>query len=251
MTKVKPIFAMVPITDIDPGPNVRLDETGLDALAVDIRQHGILQPITLVPTEDGKRPECLFGHRRLAAAKLAGLTDVPCILRERGSARNRVLVQLSENRKRQDMSILEEALVLAELRKCGMSQTAIAEATGINQSGVSQRLQLLEYPDVVQRAVHHRLLPLKDALCIPLDIATRTDGRTLAAKLRGGAAGVRAWLRDESYDGSTSLARKQHGVIAIDVHLYDEVKAQARRDKQTIGAWVEDACRAHLEGRGQ
>lgn len=242
-----------PIDRIDPGLNVRLDETALEGLASSIRELGVLQPITIIPADDDNgRAECLFGHRRLAAATLAGLATIPVLARPRGSGEVRVLMQFAENHRRKDMTVLEEALTFAELRKLGMTQTAIADAVGMAQADVSRRLQLLRYPEVVRLAVHRRNIYINDALSIPLDLAKRTDGRTLAAILRRGAAFMRLWIRQElSLDpqGGRPQGRKTHGTVAVEVHLLDEVKAAARRSRQSIGEWTEDALRSKLGRR--
>jgi ParB/RepB/Spo0J family partition protein len=247
-------FMLLPVEDVDPGQNVRVDDEGLNALVESIKKHGILQPITVVPSEDGKRAECLFGHRRLAAAKAAGESEIPCLARPRGSEIARVLTQVAENRDRKNMTILEEALSYDQLRKAGLTQKAIADSVGTDQSSVSKRLLLLGYPDVVQRAVHWRTLGLTDALGIPLELAQSTDGRTLAAILRRGPNAVRKWIREAlgeaEKNGKEIKARKGFGTLNCSADLLDQCRAAARGQNRSIVEWVDRALRAALAKQG-
>ena len=252
MSAPESVFARIPIDQIERGHNVRIDEVGLDQLVASIRKHGVLQPITVVPSADGKRVECLFGHRRLAAARAAGLEAMPCLCRERGTEATRVLTQLAENRDRKEMSRLEMALSFAELRKLGMSQQAIGDAVGMHQVQVSMHLAVLKYPEVVQAQIHRRRLSLEDALAIPLELAESTDGRTLAAVLRRGGRYVRLWVaqqqRAREAAGLGKLkGRKVTENVTVDGLLMAEVAIAAELAGVKIRQWVERAIRAALD----
>lgn len=247
MSNRQPAFMHIAIDRIEPGTNIRL-EGDIASLKRSIEQHGLLQPITVVPTSNPDRVECVFGHRRLAAARAAGLKTIPCLLRPRDPKEIRVLTQLAENRDRRDMTILEEALVYAELHRLGMSNAQIARSVGATDTAVSQRLHLLEFPKVVQAAVHQRTLGLGDALAIPLELARTTDGRTLAAICKRGGKSLRAWIRKELAEAATPIDRKRaYHVLNLDADLVDEVHQAAAADGVTAIEWCTRALRAALD----
>lgn len=254
MSQHEPAFMRVQLNKIDPGTNVRIEPRQIEALAESIRKNGVLQPITVVLRDDGDGVECLFGHRRLAAARIAGLETIPCLARPRDRAESRVLAQIAENRDRLAMSHLEEALAYDELRKLGMSQQRIAEAVGTTQSAVSQRLLLLKYPECVQRQVHNLRLGIADALAIPLELATKTDGRTLNAVCARGGKHVRTWvqreLRDRSAKGQKiAKGRQRYFTLNIDSDLEDAVHDAADRAGITIVQWARQVVSAALDAQ--
>lgn len=243
-------FARIPLLDIELGENVRLDLTNILAMSQSIQRHGLLQPLVVVPTAEGDRVEVLFGHRRFEACRRAGLTVVPCFVRARGDERTRLLTQMAENFDRESMTVLEKALAYQRLVKAGMTQAAIGETVGVGQGVVSRSLMLLDYPELVQRAVHDKVIGLNDALAIPLEIANETDGRTLAAALRRGGRHVREWARHETAReqarGRTVKTKADLMGLMIDGALGERVRSAAREQKETIGEWVGKACRSRL-----
>lgn len=135
---------MLPVEALRPNPRQPrrvFDSAGLTELAASIRQHGILQPLTVRKTEEGW--ELVAGERRLRAAKLAGLQEVPC-LEARVSDSDSALLALLENLQRQDLHYLEEAGALAAfLHQTGMTQEEVAEKLGRSPSAVANKLRLL------------------------------------------------------------------------------------------------------------
>ena len=132
----------------------------------------MLNPLT-VRLRDG-RYELVAGERRLRAARLAGLCDVPCILLD-VSLEDASLIALVENLQRRDLDFIEEANGLSQLIKLfGMSQEEAARRIGKSQSAVANKLRLLKLPDDVLRSLrdnglterHGRaLLRLQDEIC--------------------------------------------------------------------------------------
>lgn len=123
----------------------------LEELANSIRRHGILQPLSV--RRVGGEYELIAGERRLRAALLAGLTDVPCIImtmddRESGMA------ALLENLQREDLDYIEQAQGISRLmEQWGMSQEQAAAALGKSQSAVCNKLRLLRHSDPVLDAL--------------------------------------------------------------------------------------------------
>ncbi len=132
-------------------PRRRFDEEALRELSESIRSYGILNPLT-VRLRCGKY-ELVAGERRLRAAKLAGLTEVPCILLD-VDMQDAGLLALVENLQRKDLDFLEEAEGLRRLiRMFGMSQEEAARRIGKSQSAVANKLRLLKLPEDVLEAL--------------------------------------------------------------------------------------------------
>jgi len=137
----------LPVDAVVPNPNQPrrvFSEPELEELAASIQELGVLQPLT-VRRREGKW-ELVAGERRLRAAKLAGLEQVPCLaLRVDGQASS--LLALVENLQRQDLDFWEEALALRQLIDAfHLSQEEAARRIGKSQSAVANKLRLLKLP---------------------------------------------------------------------------------------------------------
>ena len=134
----------LPVERIVPNPQQprrQFSTEGLQELAQSIGSYGILQPLTVRRTSGGY--ELIAGERRLRAAKLAGLWEVPCLLTVAGEESSSVLA-LIENIQRRDLHYFEEAAAIAQLIKTyGFSQEQAAGKLGKSQSAVANKLRLL------------------------------------------------------------------------------------------------------------
>ena len=130
---------------LQPNPNQprkRFSPDGLEELAASIREHGVLQPLT-VRKVDGSF-ELVSGERRLRAARLAGLSEVPCIVIDVDGVCSSLLA-LVENLQRRDLDFLEEAMALDRLiHTYDLSQDEAARRIGKSQSAVANKLRLLK-----------------------------------------------------------------------------------------------------------
>ena len=162
----------LPIETVIPNPEQPrkyFDEEKLEELASSIREIGILQPLS-VRRREGYW-ELVAGERRLRAAKLAGLTQVPC-LAITADDRSSSLLALVENLQRRDLDFWEEALALRRLlEEFDLTQEECARRIGKSQSAVANKLRLLKLPEEVLELLrlhncserHARaLLPLED-----------------------------------------------------------------------------------------
>ncbi len=135
------------IDDISPNPvqpRKIFDDDALKELSESIRSYGILNPLT-VRLRGGKY-ELVAGERRLRAARLAGLREVPCILLD-VNMEDASLIALVENLQRRDLDFIEEAVGINRLiRMFGMSQEEAARRIGKSQSAVANKLRLLKLP---------------------------------------------------------------------------------------------------------
>lgn len=138
----------LPIEQLATHPdNVRDDLGDLTDLARSIREHGILQPVTVTEHTDGGFL-LLAGHRRTAAARLAGLPRVPAVIRHGVDDRaDQLVLMLVENCHRRDLNPIEKAEAYGALRNRGLNQTEIAKQVGVTSATVSYYLTLLELPE--------------------------------------------------------------------------------------------------------
>lgn len=135
---------MLSPSDIVPNPNQPrevFDTHGLEELAESIRCHGILQPLTVRSTENGW--ELIAGERRLRAARLAGLTEVPCLERK-ADGTDSALLALVENLQRQNLNFFEEAAAMAAyICAAEITQEEAAQQLGRSPSSLANKLRLL------------------------------------------------------------------------------------------------------------
>ena len=130
------------------------DEEALSELAESIRSYGVLHPLTV--RRRAGRYELVAGERRLRAAKLAGLREVPCVLLD-VNMEDAGLIALVENLQRKDLDFLEEANGIRQLiRMFGMSQEEAARRLGKSQSAVANKLRLLKLPEDVLEMLRSR-----------------------------------------------------------------------------------------------
>lgn len=135
----------LPIDLIDRGtyqPRREFAPEQLEELAESIRQQGVIQPIFVRPTMTG-RYELIAGERRWRASQLAGLSEIPAMVKDVDD-RNAAALSLIENMQREDLNPIEEALGLQRLAdEFGLSHQQIADAVGKSRTGVSNMLRLL------------------------------------------------------------------------------------------------------------
>lgn len=138
----------VNITDIMPNPNQprkHFDETALNELAASIRVHGIIQPIVLNESDDGKYM-IIAGERRWRAAKIAGLETVPAYIR-RFTEKQVKEISIIENLQREDLNPIEAAKAIKQLmEEYKLTQEAVAERIGKSRSVIANTVRLLTLP---------------------------------------------------------------------------------------------------------
>ena len=168
--KLKPMSHMteIDIDDIIPNPTQprkQFDEEALDELADSIRQLGVIQPITVKKSDNGKYI-IISGERRWRAAQRADLKSLPAYIREVDDE-NLHAMALVENIQRQDLNAIEIALGLQRLiDECHLTQDALSEKVGKKRSSVSNYLRLLKLPDEVQLALKEGLISMGHAKAI-------------------------------------------------------------------------------------
>lgn len=159
-------------------PRKRFDDESLEELSGSIKSYGILNPLT-VRLRCGKY-ELVAGERRLRAAKLAGLEEVPCILID-VNMEDASLIALVENLQRRDLDFIEEALGISQLiRMFGMSQEEAARRIGKSQSAVANKLRLLKLPSDVLESLRQNGLTERHGRAL-LRLETPTEQREALA----------------------------------------------------------------------
>ncbi len=137
-------------------PRQVFDQEALEELAGSIRQHGILQPLSVRRVGTGY--ELVAGERRLRAALLAGLSEVPCIVMQMDD-RESGLAALVENLQRQDLDFIEEARGISRLMELtDMNQEQTARLLGKSQSAIANKLRLLRHSEPVLEALRRERL---------------------------------------------------------------------------------------------
>lgn len=198
--------------------NPRQDLGDVESLAASIREVGIMLPLLATPVPGGDRLLLIAGHRRLAAAKLAGLEQVEVIVEEGTSTRDRLKKMLIENLHREDLSPLDKARGFSDLALEGLSQREIAEQTGVSQATVSKHLSLLKLPETVQKQVATGELSQENAVTLaglPDDLKT---------EVITGGVGIEYAKRqadDRAKRAAQIIQLKKDGVPFVDI---DDVK---------------------------
>lgn len=150
---------MIPVSQIveDPDqPRREMDPESLQGLAESLRQHGMLQPIVVKPLHHVNMYQIVIGERRWRSAQMAGLYEIPCIVRE-VDAEEALTDQLIENLQREDLRPIDRARALQLAKsKLGLSNRDLASRLGISERMVGYMLELLDLPEEIAEQVVSR-----------------------------------------------------------------------------------------------
>ena len=209
-------------------PRRYFDEAVLQELAGSIRQHGIVQPV-VVRTRDADRYEIIAGERRWRAAQLAGLVEIPVIVRDVDD-RTALELAIVENVQRADLNPLEEALGYEQLiAEHGYTQNDLGEIIGKSRSHVANSLRLLKLPDPVRgmladgslSAGHARaLVPTSDPVALARVIASK--GLSVRDAERLAQNDIKAQGAPPAAEGS-SVGSKDSDTLALERSLSDRL----------------------------
>ncbi len=146
-------FALLPVDVIDPNPQQprdHFDEEALEALAASITEVGVLQPVVVGPAGSSGRHTLIAGERRLRASRLAGLEEIPAVIRD-GDDERRLVEAVVENVQREDLGALEEAAAYRTLMEdFEMTHEQVAGRVGKSRSAVTNAVRLLQLPGAIQ-----------------------------------------------------------------------------------------------------
>jgi len=188
----------LPVTLMQPGPfqpRREIHQQPLEELAASIKANGVIEPIIVraVPagTDTTARYEIVAGERRWLAAKLAGLTDIPTIVRDI-SDQQAVAIALIENIQREELTAAEEARALKRLiEEFALTHQEVADAVGRSRATVSNLIRLLELPDSVIALIDAKALSMGHARAL-LGLDDDAERERLAQLIVQRALSVRA-----------------------------------------------------------
>lgn len=179
----------VRISEIEPNrdqPRKEFEAGALSELAESIAQHGVLQPLLLRPMVSGGY-RIVAGERRWRAARMAGLSEVPAVIREMTDGEE-MLFALIENLQREDLTPLEEARGYQQLMDTqGFTQEKAAEAVGKSRPAVANALRLLNLPEDIQAMVERGEISAGHGRTL-LSFKNEEDMRMAAQKAKEGAS---------------------------------------------------------------
>jgi len=211
-------------------PRKHFAEEDLQDLASSIRQHGIVQPVVVRPVAEGKF-EIIAGERRWRAAQLAGLNEIPVLIREVDD-RTALELAIVENVQRADLNPLEEALGYEQLiAEHGYTQNDLGEIIGKSRSHVANSLRLLKLPEMVRDMItsgslsagHARaLIPTSDPVGLARSIVAKglsvRDAERIAQNNIRGQSQVAPETKSAPKDPDTlALERSLSDSLGLDV----------------------------------
>lgn len=207
-------IGMIPIDQLTDLQRVRSADRDIPALVESIERIGIIEPLVVIPDDRGPDYPMLViaGNRRLAAAKKAGLTEVPCYIRDGITSEARLLeAQLAENTQRDPLTVKEETLAWQALELAGMSTTDIGKAAGRKKSDVDKRLKVMTLPETTRARVWDGQITLEEADTLA-EFADDPEALAWLEKYVGTTSfswKKREWPREKARRAEVEKAREQ------------------------------------------
>jgi ParB family chromosome partitioning protein len=235
-------LARIPVDLLQRGrfqPRLDMRPESLQELADSIRAQGVVQPIVVRPLTERRpgeplRYEIIAGERRWRAAQMAGLHDIPAVIR-RVPDEAAVAMSLIENIQREYLNPLEEARALDRLiREFDMTHQTAADAVGRSRAAVSNLLRLLELADEVKSLVEHRQLEMGHARALLGLTAPRQQAEVAALVARKGLsvreteALVRRMLSRKDDDADHERPRKDPNIGRLEQELAGKLGARVQ-----------------------
>lgn len=228
----------LPIGEIEPNreqPRKAFDDEALAELSASIAQHGVLQPLLVRPMSGGGY-QIVAGERRYRASRMAGLTELPVVIREL-SDKEAAQLALIENLQREDLNPMEEALGFQKLMESyGLTQEETAHIVNKSRPAVANALRLLNLPEEVTAMVADGTLSAGHARAIlsfapELQVETAKNAARSGASVRELERRARAAQREKKTPRATAFRRDS---------FYDEVElalseALSRKVRVTVG----------------
>jgi ParB family chromosome partitioning protein len=218
-------------------PRMDMRPETLNELAQSIKAQGVMQPIVVRPLSDrnpgeSQRYEIIAGERRWRAAQMAGLADIPVIVREVPDEAA-VAMALIENIQREDLNPLEEARALSRLiEEFGLTHQSAAEAVGRSRAAVSNLLRLMELTDEVKELLEHRSIEMGHARAL-LSLTSRRQQIEVAGlvakkslSVRDTEALVRRLMSPAAAAGSAASPAPDPDIHRLELELADKLGAR-------------------------
>lgn len=233
------------LSEIEPNreqPRKDFDENALAELADSIRQHGVIQPLMVRPMPDGTY-QLVAGERRWRASRMAGLTEVPVVIRELSDEQTMELA-LIENLQREDLNPIEEALgYRALMDNFDMTQEKVAASVGKSRPVIANSLRLLKLPQSVVNMVRSSQISSGHARAL-LALDDEEKIVKLADKIVSDSLTVRDIEKIAQQKGKTDAANAEKPFvrdtffdevqIALEEHLQRKIKISHRGSKGSV-----------------
>lgn len=232
----------IPLTEIVPNseqPRKHFSHSELEDLVASIKQHGVLQPITVTEKDDGGY-ELIAGERRFRASQIAGIATVPAIVRS-ATRQEKLELALIENIQRQDLNAIEEAFSYRRLiDEFGLTQQLVSEKVGKSRSHIANLVRLLDLPDPIQKALIDGTLSMGKARAI-LSLESADEQIAMFKSMMGAEMSVRDVEQAVQQKGERSRkgsVRRDPNVMAqeqlLEERLGSKVRITQKGEKGTI-----------------
>jgi ParB family chromosome partitioning protein len=218
-------------------PRADMRPESLGELADSIKARGLVQPILVRPLPrpnptESQRYEIIAGERRWRAAQMAGLTEIPAVIRDVADE-DAVAMALIENIQRENLNPLEEARALLRLiEEFGLTHQAAAEAVGRSRAAVSNLVRLMELTDEVKEMLEHRQIEMGHARAL-LGLATRRqqiEVATLVAKkslsVRDTESLVRRIINPKAAESESAAAAPDPDIRRLETEIAEKLGAK-------------------------
>ena len=233
------------LSEIEPNreqPRKNFDENALAELADSIRQHGVIQPLMVRPMPDGTY-QLVAGERRWRASRMAGLTEVPVVIRELSDEQTMELA-LIENLQREDLNPIEEALgYRALMDNFDMTQEKVAASVGKSRPVIANSLRLLKLPQSVVNMVRSSQISSGHARAL-LALDDEEEIVKLADKIVSDSLTVRDIEKIAQQKGKPDAANAEKPFVrdtffdevqlALEEHLQRKIKISHRGSKGSV-----------------
>ncbi len=245
-------------------PRTEFDEARLKDLADSIRQYGVLQPMTVTRHEETKEDggistyyELIAGERRLRASKLAGLSQVPVIIRSaEENERTKLEIAIIENLQREDLNAIDRARAFERLAKeFSLNNVEIGKKVGKSREYVSNSLRLLSLPDEIQSALRSGLIYEGHARALLMLEDRKEEMMTLFRDIQTRKLSVRevekltreiAWDRARKKDVKPEIQAMQNA-FAQELGTQVEIREDAKGGKLIINFFSPEDLEALLQ----
>lgn len=234
--------SLIPIEFIEANPfqpRTQFDKQELDDLAASIKQHGIIQPITVRRVSKDKY-QLISGERRWRASQMAELLEIPAYVRV-ANDQSMLELALIENTHRQDLDPIEIAIGYQRLiEECGLTQEDLSDKVSRDRSTVSNFLRLLKLPPVIQLAIRERKISMGHAKAL-INIDNPASQLSVFDKILDESLSVRA-TEEKARDAKATLVKKRStngqastGDAGLEKELSDRLSTKVKVSRSANG----------------
>lgn len=235
-------ISFIPVEFIEANPfqpRSRFEALPLQELADSIRQHGLIQPITVRRLSKDKY-QLISGERRLKASQMAGLQEIPAYIRV---ANDQAMLEMAliENTHREDLDAIEIAIGYQRLiEECNLTQEVLSEKVGKDRTTVTNYLRLLKLPPVIQLAIREKKISMGHARALinidnpvsQLNVFDKILDETLSVRAAEDAAKT---VKGSASKASNRYTNKNHGDSSIETELSSLLSAKVKLSRTNSG----------------